>query len=101
MAAGAFQRTDFSGPHPTGDRSRASFPVRAEQRFRPCFRPEAERPGRGHPRTADAARLAAPLCAADRKSVVEGKRVSVRLDLGGRRIIKKKNKEIKKKHGTK
>src|SRR3546814_11346474 len=28
---------------------------------------------------------------ADRKSVVEGKRVSVRVDLGGRRIIKKKN----------
>src|SRR3546814_14967136 len=31
----------------------------------------------------------------DRKSVVEGKRVSVRVDLGGRRNIKnKKNKEI-------
>src|SRR3546814_17437824 len=29
---------------------------------------------------------------ADRKSVVEGKSVSVRVDLGGRRIIKKKNK---------
>src|SRR3546814_16302425 len=29
---------------------------------------------------------------ADRKSVVSGKRVSVRVDLGGRRIIKKKNK---------
>src|SRR3546814_255643 len=29
---------------------------------------------------------------ADRKSVVEGKRVSVRVDLGGRRFIKKKNK---------
>src|SRR3546814_6232229 len=28
----------------------------------------------------------------DRKSVVEGKRVSVRVDLGGRRILKKKNK---------
>src|SRR3546814_18330863 len=27
----------------------------------------------------------------DRKSVVEGKRVSVRVDLGGRRIINKKN----------
>src|SRR3546814_19876011 len=27
----------------------------------------------------------------DRKSVVKGKRVSVRVDLGGRRIIKKKN----------
>src|SRR3546814_11557369 len=29
---------------------------------------------------------------ADRKSVVEGKSVSVRVDLGGRRSIKKKNK---------
>src|SRR3546814_7994480 len=30
----------------------------------------------------------------DRKSVVSGKSVSVRVDLGGRRIIKKKNKNI-------
>src|SRR3546814_14977701 len=30
--------------------------------------------------------------AADRKSVVSGKSVSVRVDLGGRRIIKQKNK---------
>src|SRR3546814_19056660 len=30
----------------------------------------------------------------DRKSVVEGKSVSVRVDLGGRRIIKKKNKQL-------
>src|SRR3546814_13534024 len=29
----------------------------------------------------------------DRKSVVEGKSVSVRVDLGGRRIIQKKNKK--------
>src|SRR3546814_1913156 len=34
---------------------------------------------------------------ADRKSVVEGKSVSVRLDLGGRRIIKKK--KYRKKNG--
>src|SRR3546814_19678970 len=32
----------------------------------------------------------------DRKSVVEGKSVSVRVDLGGRRIIKKKNKTHRK-----
>src|SRR3546814_14676471 len=32
----------------------------------------------------------------DRKSVVSGKSVSVRLDLGGRRIIKKKNKNNQK-----
>src|SRR3546814_12901439 len=31
------------------------------------------------------------LSAGDRKSVVQGKSVSVRVDLGGRRIIKKKN----------
>src|SRR3546814_17554584 len=31
----------------------------------------------------------------DRKSVVKGKSVSVRVDLGGRRIIKKKNNNIK------
>src|SRR3546814_18557741 len=36
----------------------------------------------------------APLIS-DRKSVVSGKSVSVRLDLGGRRIIKKKNKKKK------
>src|SRR3546814_13471886 len=30
----------------------------------------------------------------DRKSVVSGKSVSVRVDLGGRRIIKKKNQQI-------
>src|SRR3546814_19874959 len=34
---------------------------------------------------------------ADRKSVVEGKRVSVRVDLGGRRIIKKNKTKIKEK----
>src|SRR3546814_15445585 len=32
-----------------------------------------------------------PRTEADRKSVVEGKSVEVRVDLGGRRIIKKKN----------
>src|SRR3546814_17593568 len=32
--------------------------------------------------------------ALDRKSVVEGKSVSVRLDLGGLRIIKKKNSQL-------
>src|SRR3546814_20145057 len=44
----------------------------------------------------------------DRKSVVEGKSVSVRVDLGGRRIIKKKktkhssnrHKDIRKQHMT-
>src|SRR3546814_12998054 len=34
----------------------------------------------------------------DRKSVVSGKSVSVRVDLGGRRIIKKKNSQFAKLH---
>src|SRR3546814_16616759 len=34
----------------------------------------------------------------DRKSVVQGKSVSVRVDLGGRRIIKKKNTQSHKTH---
>src|SRR3546814_11524399 len=36
--------------------------------------------------------------APDRKSVVSGKSVSVRVDLGGRRIIKKKNKNNNEEH---
>src|SRR3546814_13250611 len=36
----------------------------------------------------------------DRTSVVEGKSVSVRVDLGGRRIIKKKQNTITKQHRT-
>src|SRR3546814_16844034 len=36
----------------------------------------------------------------DRKSVVSGKRVSVRVDLGGRRVIKKKKKKKKKQQKT-
>src|SRR3546814_13041425 len=39
----------------------------------------------------NAAELLPRLVERDRKSVVEGKSVSVRVDLGGRRIIKKKN----------
>src|SRR3546814_11769193 len=39
--------------------------------------------------------LVVELAAGDRKSVVEGKSVSVRVDLGGRRIIKKKKKKKK------
>src|SRR3546814_12211655 len=47
---------------------------------------EARQRGRQHQKLAD--QFAAPL---DRKSVGEGKSVSDRVDLGGRRIIKKKN----------
>src|SRR3546814_13462122 len=45
-----------------------------------------------------------PLSRRDRKSVVEGKRVSVRVDLGGRRVIKTKketNKAIKERRENK
>src|SRR3546814_12880243 len=44
-----------------------------------------------HPLLAEAL---ASLDRADRKSVVEGKSVSVRVDLGGRRILKKKKSNI-------
>src|SRR3546814_15216616 len=40
------------------------------------------------------------LAVTDRKSVVSGKSVSVRVDLGGRRIIKKKKKQTTKKTCT-
>src|SRR3546814_16411222 len=46
--------------------------------------------GRPESRTARNAIARAGSRHPDRKSVVEGKRVSVRVDLGGRRIIKKK-----------
>src|SRR3546814_15085479 len=36
----------------------------------------------------------------DRKSVVSGKSVSIRVELGGRRIIKKKKHRLKKEYGT-
>src|SRR3546814_12430756 len=44
-------------------------------------------------RTAAQAIVDAIKQAGERKSVVEGKRVSVRVDLGGRRIVKKKQKQ--------
>src|SRR3546814_13955787 len=43
------------------------------------------------------ARSLTPLHLADRKSVVEGKRVSVPVEFGGRRTIQKKNDKKKKK----
>src|SRR3546814_12412126 len=46
----------------------------------------------GLPAVRDRSRLVRPVpTTADRQSVVEGKSVSVRVDLGGRRIITKKN----------
>src|SRR3546814_17764588 len=56
-------------------------------------------PGRGWCTTFPASNgvvgLKMALHGGDRKSVVEGERVSVRVDRGGRRIIKKKKKQIK------
>src|SRR3546814_12559167 len=52
-------------------------------------------------RAAPLCRIAERLCAAvDRKSVVQGKSVSVRVDLGGRRLIKKKNQNTLQAHAT-
>src|SRR3546814_17503038 len=76
----------------------------ALQRLEPCVHRGAEDVGVGGVIDPAAARrrLAAVVAAAvvdllaDRTSVVSGKSVSVRVDLGGRRIIKKK----KKKHNT-
>src|SRR3546814_19962419 len=63
----------------------------------------ADRRARRPPCPVTASRPLAPRCGGrradrDRKSVVEGKRVSVRVDLGGRRTIKQKNKQEKKKN---
>src|SRR3546814_19451449 len=49
-------------------------------------------------RAEDQPRASALLREVDRKSGVEGKRVSVRVALGGRRIIKKKQKIRQKRH---
>src|SRR3546814_18267150 len=43
---------------------------------------------------ATACQYGLPIVVLDRKSVVEGKRVAVRVDLGGRRLIKKKNNNL-------
>src|SRR3546814_16787839 len=60
-----------------------------------CFDPEfgQQRVGEPAARTEHRARADQMIAGLeDRKSVVEGKSVSVRVDLGGRRIIKKKKK---------
>src|SRR3546814_19791527 len=78
-------------------------PARSAGRWsmhRPAWRargsraPAGARAGRGGPAPARARRAPARSDGRDRKRVVEGKSVSVREDLGGRRIIKKKNKII-------
>src|SRR3546814_18244227 len=90
-----------AAPPPEGSRrgplTRAERqPAQADRRYRRQGHRHAELPRRRHHRV--------PLRewrillhrdehppAGDRKSVVEGESVSVRVDLGGRRIIKKKN----------
>src|SRR3546814_14842334 len=62
------------------------------------LRPVAAAPPRGwrRGRRGRESRVAdQPMYRKDRKSVVAGKRVSVRVDLGGRRLIKKKKKKNK------
>src|SRR3546814_17129328 len=49
---------------------------------------QVERPRRGRPAVRDPQSIGPRQREADRKSVVEGKSVSVRVDLGGRSIIK-------------
>src|SRR3546814_7284025 len=68
-------------------RQRRPYPAAARRRR---LRHPVRGDGDVHPRLGGAARPR--LLAPDRKSVVWGKSVSVRVDLGGRRIIKKKNK---------
>src|SRR3546814_16626220 len=61
--------------------------------LRPCDAFEAKAEGATARRGGEAAMIGA-----DRKSVVEGKSVSVRVDLGGRRIIKKQHTTTTKTH---
>src|SRR3546814_15123719 len=71
-------------------RAAAAAQARLRDRFARYFPPAAAQ-ARGGALARRADRRTAGRAGADRKSVVEGKSVSVRVDLGGRRIIKKKN----------
>src|SRR3546814_1433372 len=66
-------------------RSQPSFQARTSASMR-----DVRSRRRGAPPTAPMTARWNPRSRSDRKSVVEGKSVSVRVDLGGRRIIKKK-----------
>src|SRR3546814_12710643 len=73
---------------------------------RTASKPASTRKRRRQPRLPTAAtsrscRLLSVAARTDRKSGVVGKGVSVRVDLGGRRIIKKKTKTRKTQHETK
>src|SRR3546814_18469251 len=70
-------------------------PATATPPSRPCHQRNAATGGTAPRRPATRARRVPSTPSPterDRKSVVQGKRVSVRVDLGGRRNIKKKNK---------
>src|SRR3546814_16779133 len=69
---------------------------RTDRRGRQMTGPVLEWAASGRPRLAAAQGGGS----SDRKSVVSGKSVSVRVDLGGRRIIKQKNNSHDKYHNT-
>src|SRR3546814_13411209 len=69
----------------TAARAGQGLPERSSPEARPSNTPTPRKKNQGVKRNAGA-----PRTARDRKSVVQGKRVSVRVDRGGRRIIKKK-----------
>src|SRR3546814_16213953 len=85
--------SDWSSDVCSSDLSRAPAPGRGQRRPSP---PDRRWPSTGTARTAGrggrrrGSRGSRARARRDRKSVVEGKSVSVRVDLGGRRIIKKK-----------
>src|SRR3546814_13062276 len=79
--SGSALRPADNAQHSTGKRRLTPQALLARSVGRPLRRRHSPpSPGRRHPCVADR----------DRKSVVSGKSVSVRVDLGGRRIIKKK-----------
>src|SRR3546814_19676873 len=63
-------------------------------------RRRGRRGGRRPDRVAPAAGPAAPVQHGDRQSVGQGKSVSVRVELGGRRTIRKKTQKLTTKHNT-
>src|SRR3546814_14941277 len=92
---GSSPRTAGSSPSAKPASEGRAAATRAPTRSWPCKRTTAVGATGWWARTAASSRSATPGCSAtlgrsDRKRVVEGKGVSVRVDLGGGRIIKKK-----------
>src|SRR3546814_19110380 len=84
--------------HLTSSARRANISLPASQFARPprasrSAKPPSTKPSKPRRRTQSPS-VPGPF-ALDRKSVVSGKSVSVRVDLGGRRILKKKKKNNK------